>query len=125
MGAGLGSGGDMFAAYDYPILGVFWTMLLFFAFFIWIWLLITVFADIFRSHDIHGFAKAMWTLFVIFLPLLGVLIYLIARGHGMAERNIERQVRQQQEFDAYVRQVASQPSGIVSAPDGTNDTGAG
>ena len=60
-------------AYDYPLLGVFWTMLWFFLFFIWIWLLITIFADIFRSHDIGGFAKALWVIFVIVVPFLGVL----------------------------------------------------
>ena len=73
-------------AYDYPLLGVFWTMLWFFLFFIWIWLLITIFADIFRSHDIGGFAKALWVIFVIVVPFLGVLIYLIARGKGMQDR---------------------------------------
>jgi uncharacterized protein (DUF58 family) len=97
----------MFAAYDYPILDIFWTMFIFFAFFIWIWLLIVVFSDIFRSEDIHGGAKAAWTILVLVFPLLGVLLYLIIRGKGMAERNIARQVRQQQEFDQYVRQVAS------------------
>ena len=73
-------------AYDYPLLGVFWTMLWFFLFFIWIWLLITIFADIFRSHDIGGFAKALWVIFVIVVPFLGVLIYLIAHGKGMQDR---------------------------------------
>ena len=64
---------------------VFWSMLWFFLFFIWIWLLITVFADIFRSHDMGGFAKFLWVIFVIFLPYLGVFVYLIARGHKMSE----------------------------------------
>ena len=73
-------------AYNYPLLGVFWTMLWFFLFFIWIWILIVVFADIFRSHDLGGFAKALWVIFVIIVPLLGVLIYLIARGGKMHER---------------------------------------
>ena len=69
--------------YDYPLLGVFWTMLEIFLFIIWIWLLIMVFADIFRSHDMGGFAKALWVIFVIFLPFLGVFVYLIARGSKM------------------------------------------
>ncbi len=73
-------------AYTYPLLSLFFTMLIFFGFFIWIWLLIVIFADIFRSHDMGGFAKAMWVLLVVFLPLLGVLIYLIARGGKMQTR---------------------------------------
>ena len=68
---------------------VFWSMLWFFLFFIWIWLLVTVFSDIFRSHDMGGFAKAMWVIFVIFLPYLGVFVYLIARGHKMSEHALE------------------------------------
>ncbi len=73
-------------AYTYPLLSLFFTMLIFAGFFIWIWLLVVVFADIFRSHDMGGFAKALWVLLVIFLPLFGVLIYLIARGSKMHER---------------------------------------
>src|SRR6478672_10208759 len=94
-------------AYDYPLLGVFWTMLWFFLFFIWIWILISIFADIFRSHDIGGFAKALWVIFIIILPFLGVLIYLIARGKGMQERTAQRAAQAQQEFKGYVQDVAS------------------
>jgi type VI protein secretion system component VasK len=93
-------------AYDYPLLGIFWTMLWFFLFFIWIWILITVFADIFRSHDIGGFAKALWVIFIIVLPFLGVLIYLIARGKSMQDRAIQRASSQEQEFRGYVQEVA-------------------
>ncbi len=93
-------------AYTYPLLSLFWTMLLFFGFVVWIWLLIVVFGDIFRSHDIGGFAKALWVLLVIFLPLLGVLIYLIARGGKMQERASQDARQQQQEFDTYVQEVA-------------------
>jgi Short C-terminal domain/Phospholipase_D-nuclease N-terminal len=93
-------------AYDYPLLGVFWTMLEFFLFFIWIWLLIVVFADIFRSPDLGGFAKALWVIFVIVIPLLGVLVYLIARGSSMHERAAERAQQQDQAFRAYVQQTA-------------------
>lgn len=100
-------------AYTYPLLSLFWTMLLFFGFVVWIWLLIIVFGDIFRSHDIGGFAKAMWVLLVIFLPLIGVLIYLIARGGEMQERAAGDARQQQQEFDTYVRDVAG--SGTSSA----------
>ena len=93
-------------AYTYPLLSLFWTMLLFFGFVVWIWLLIVVFGDIFRSHDIGGFAKALWVLLVIFLPLVGVLIYLIARGGKMQERASQDARQQQQEFDTYVQEVA-------------------
>ncbi len=93
-------------AYDYPLLDVFWTMLEFFLFFIWIWLLIIVFGDIFRSRDMGGFAKALWTIFVIVIPLLGVLVYLIARGGSMHERAVERAQQQDQAFQSYVQQAA-------------------
>jgi Phospholipase_D-nuclease N-terminal/Short C-terminal domain len=76
-------------AADYPFLDVLWTMLVFFLWVIWFWLLITVFGDVFRRHDISGWVKAVWTIFVIFLPYLGVLIYLIVNGQGMAERNVQ------------------------------------
>ena len=99
--------------YTYPLLSLFWTMLLFFGFVVWIWLLIVVFGDIFRSHDIGGFAKAMWVLLVIFLPLIGVLIYLIARGGKMQDRAARDARQQQQEFDSYVQDVAG--SGTSSA----------
>jgi ABC-type multidrug transport system fused ATPase/permease subunit len=93
-------------AYDYPLLGIFWTMLWFFLFFIWIWILITVFADIFRSHDIGGFAKALWVIFVIVLPFLGVFVYLIARGKSMQDRAMQRAQRHEQEFRGYVQEAA-------------------
>src|SRR5215470_2985261 len=85
---------------------VFWSMLWFFLFFIWIWLLITVFADIFRSHDIGGFAKAMWVIFVIIVPFLGVLVYFIARGHKMSEHAIEAAQAQDAAMRAYVQDAA-------------------
>ena len=88
-------------ATDYPLLDVFWTMLWFFLFFLWIWLLVMIFADIFRSHDLSGGAKALWVVFVIFLPFLGVLLYLIFRGGKMQERN----VRQAQQDDAAFAQL--------------------
>jgi hypothetical protein len=93
-------------AYSYPLLGIFWTMLWFFAFFIWIWLLIVVFTDIFRSHDMGGFAKALWTIFIIILPFLGVLIYLIARGGSMHERQARAAQQQEQAFRQYVQDAA-------------------
>ena len=93
-------------AYTYPLLNLFWTMLVFFGFVVWIWLLIVVFGDIFRSHDMGGLAKALWVLLVIFLPLFGVLIYLIARGGKMQERAAQATRQQQQEFNIYVQEVA-------------------
>ena len=100
----------MFAAsYQYPILDFFLTMLYFFLFVIWIWLLITVFIDIFRSHDMGGWAKALWVIFVIVLPFLGVFVYLIARGGKMQERATQETAQQQEAFDEYVRQTAGTP----------------
>ena len=92
-------------AYTYPLLSLFWTMLMFFGFVVWIWLLIVVFGDIFRSHDMGGFTKALWVLFVIFLPLLGVLIYLIARGGKMQERAAQDARQQQQELTRMSRRL--------------------
>jgi len=83
-----------------------WSMIWFTLFFIWIWILITVFADIFRSHDLGGFAKTIWIIFVIVLPYLGVFVYLIARGKGMQERNIKAISAQQQAQAAYIQSVA-------------------
>jgi hypothetical protein len=97
-------------AYSYPLLGAFLTILYFCLFFIWIWLLVVVFIDIFRSHDMGGFAKALWVLFVIFLPWLGVLVYLIARGGKMHERAIQQAQQQQQAFAGYVQSVTPQES---------------
>ena len=94
-------------ATDYPLLEVFWTMLIFFAFFIWIWILFTVFADVFRRKDISGWAKAAWITFVIILPYLGVFVYLIAEHKGMTERTISQQQAAQAQMDQYVKSVAS------------------
>src|SRR5689334_980955 len=96
----------MTLAYDYPILGLFWTMLLIFLIFAFIMALFSVIADIFRSHDMGGFAKFLWILFIIVLPILAVLIYMIARGDKMAEHSIRSAQRQQAAMDAYVRQTA-------------------
>jgi Short C-terminal domain/Phospholipase_D-nuclease N-terminal len=93
-------------AADYPFLDVFWTMLIFFLWITWFWLLITVFADVFRRRDLGGGAKTLWIIFVIVLPFLGVFIYLISQHDKMAERNIERAQAQQAQFDSYVRETA-------------------
>jgi ABC-type multidrug transport system fused ATPase/permease subunit len=93
-------------ASDFGTGQVFLSLLYFFLFFIWIWLLIVVFADIFRSHDIGGFAKAMWVIFVIILPYLGVFVYLIARGHKMSEHAMEAAQAQNAAFTQAVQQAA-------------------
>jgi ABC-type multidrug transport system fused ATPase/permease subunit len=93
-------------ATNYPILDAFLTMLYFFLFIIWIWLLIMVFMDIFRSHDMGGVAKALWVIFIIILPFLGVFVYLIARGGKMHERAAQQAAAQQKAFDQYVKQTA-------------------
>ncbi len=95
----------MFAS-SYPVLDAFLTILYFFLFVIWIWLLIMVFMDIFRSSDLSGWTKALWVIFVIILPFLGVFVYLIARGSKMQQRAAEQAARQQKAFDQYVRQTA-------------------
>ena len=96
----------LFASYQYPILDFFLTMLYFFLFVIWIWLLIMVFMDIFRSHDLGGWSKALWAIFIIVLPFLGVFVYLIARGGKMHERAAQQAAEQQKAFDEYVKQAA-------------------
>jgi len=93
-------------AASYPFLDVLWTLIIIFAWVIWFWLLITVFADIFRRHDIGGGTKALWVVFVIILPFLGVLIYLIAESKGMAERNQKQVEAAQHQTDDYIRNVA-------------------
>ncbi len=85
---------------------VFWSMLWFFLFFIWIWLLIIVFSDVFRSHDLSGVAKAIWVIFIILLPYLGVFVYLIARGHKMQEHAVEAAQAQDTAMRQYVQSVA-------------------
>jgi hypothetical protein len=86
---------------------VFWSMLWFFMFFIWIWLLIIVFSDIFRSHDLGGVAKALWIIFVILVPYLGVFVYLIARGHKMQEHAVEAAQKQDDAMRTYVQSVST------------------
>ena len=100
-------------AYDYPILGLFWTMLMFFLWFAWLMLLFKVFADIFRSSDMGGFAKALWSIFVIIVPFLGVLVYLIARGHSMTQRDMAQAEQSEAAFRSYVQQAASTGGGTA------------
>ena len=96
-------------ATNYPILDIFLTTLYFFIFIIWLWLLFMVFIDIFRSHDLHGWAKALWVIGIIIMPYLGVLVYLIFRGGGMHERAAQQAALQQKAFDQYVKQTAGTP----------------
>lgn len=108
-------------AYDYPILGVFWTMLMLFIWIAWLFILFQVIFDIFRSHDMGGWGKAGWFLLVVVLPLLGVLIYVLARGDGMRERDLQRAQDQQAQMDAYVRQAAGSSSGVADELAKLND----
>lgn len=93
-------------AVDYPFLNILWSMLVFVGFVFWIWLAITVFMDVFRRRDMGGFVKALWIIFVIFLPLLGVLLYLIVYHKSMADRNVKQVEAAQAAFDQQVREVA-------------------
>jgi hypothetical protein len=99
----------MVIAADYPFMDVFWSILVFFLWVAWLMLLFRIFGDLFRRHDIGGWGKALWSVFVIFLPFVGVLVYLIAEGNNMARRDTESAVAAKAEFDDYVRSVASSP----------------
>ena len=94
------------SGYSYPLLGAFWTIVEIFLWVIWFWILITIFIDIFRSHDLNGWEKALWFIFVLFIPLIGVLVYLIARGGKMHERAVRDARQQDQQFRQYVQDAA-------------------
>jgi len=96
------------SSYSYPLLGAFWTVFEIFLWIIWIWILIYVFIDIFRSHDLSGWAKALWFVFVLFIPLIGVLVYLIARGGEMQQRAQQQAQQQDQEVRRYIQQTANE-----------------
>jgi hypothetical protein len=100
----------VFAA-DYPFLDILWTMLIFFAWVIWFWILIKIVSDIFRRHDIGGGKKTLWMVFVVFAPFLGVFAYLLANGRSMAERDMQRTIEAQEQFGTYVQTVAGQGNG--------------
>ena len=101
-------------ASDYPFLDVLWTMVIFFVWILWIWLLITVFSDIFRRHDISGVKKTVWIIFTILLPFLGVFVYLITQNVGMTERQLQRTRAQKEQFDDYVRETAGGGGGAAA-----------
>ncbi|MBO0771264.1 MAG: SHOCT domain-containing protein [Actinobacteria bacterium] len=98
------------ASTNYPVLDAFWTLFEIFAFVVWFWLLFVVLTDVFRSRDLSGWGKAAWTVFVIFLPLIGILAYLIVRGRSMHERAAQRASEQEQAFRSYVQEAAGPPS---------------
>ena len=100
-------------AYDYPILGLFWSMLIFFLWVAWFVIFFQVVIDIFRSHDMGGWAKAGWFLLVLLVPFLGVLIYVIARGDKMRDHDLERMRAQQEQMDAYIKQTAGGSDGVA------------
>ena len=97
----------VFAASDYPFLNILWSMVIFFAFVIWIWMMIAILSDVFRRPDIGGWAKAAWTVFLIVLPWLGALIYLISQHDEMAKRRIQDIEAQRAALDSHIRQVAA------------------
>ena len=111
-------------AADYPFLDVFWSMLIFFCWVIWIWVVITVLIDVFRRDDISGWVKAIWVIFVVILPWLGVLIYLIVEHKGMQERSVRQAQEQKQAFDSYVRDAAGGSAGEIAKAKELLDSGA-
>ena len=103
------------ASSGYPLLDAMWTMIVFFAWVIWFWLLIVIFSDLFRRDDLSGWGKAGWFVLVLVLPYIGVLVYLIAQGKHMAERRQKDAIDSKKQFDSYVRDVAASPSSGSSA----------
>src|SRR5947199_7212462 len=101
-----------FAA-DYPLLNIIWTMIVFFGFVIWIWMLFSVLVDVFRRHDLSGWGKAAWTVLIIVLPFVGVLSYLIVHGKDMAERRVQDVQTSQTQFDNHIRTVAGGPAAQI------------
>ncbi|MBJ7330045.1 MAG: SHOCT domain-containing protein [Solirubrobacteraceae bacterium] len=112
-------------AAEYPsFLNVLWTTFMIFVFFAWIWVLISVLSDIFSRHDMGGVLKAIWVLFMIFIPFLGVLVYLIAYGHGMAERRAKQIADTQQAVDAHIKTVAGGSAAEIKHAKELLDSGA-
>jgi Short C-terminal domain/Phospholipase_D-nuclease N-terminal len=102
---------------DWTFLDAFWSLIMFFLWILWFWLLFTVFADIFRRHDLSGWGKTGWLLFTILLPFLGVFVYLITQNDGMTQRNVERAQAQRAQFDTYVRDAAGGGGGAAAEID--------
>ena len=114
----------MLVAADYPFFDVFWSIVVFFAWLAWIWIAITCFADIFRRHDIGGWHKAAWVVFIIVVPFLGVLVYLIAQHDGMRERTLQQAKAQQEAMDQYVRDTAGGSASEIAKAKELLDSGA-
>ena len=114
----------MLLATDYPFLNILWTMIIFFAWVVWIWIAITVLIDVFRRHDIGGWAKAGWVILVIVIPFVGVLIYLLANHEGMAKRGAKQAEAQKAEFDQYVREAAGGSAAEIAKAKELLDSGA-
>jgi hypothetical protein len=106
---------DMVFAADYPFLDIFWSMIIFFTWVVWIWMMVAILSDVFRRRDLSGWSKAAWTVFLIVLPFLGALIYLITSHDGMAERNLQQAKASRAEFDDYVKTVATTGGGGAAA----------
>ena len=98
------------SGYSYPVLGAFWTILMIFLWVIWFWILITIFIDLFRSRDLSGWAKALWFIFILLIPLIGVLVYLIVRGSKMHQHEVQDAQAQDREFRRYVQEAAGSQS---------------
>ncbi len=105
---------ELAKAQDYPLLNLFWTMLWLFVWILWIFLLIRIISDIFRSHDLGGWGKAAWLIFVIILPFLGILVYLIARGGGMQDRDIKQAQAADAAMRSYIQETASSSSSTAA-----------
>ena len=114
----------MLIAADYPFIDVLWTMIIFFFWVIWIWIVITVLIDVFRRHDIGGFAKALWVIFVVILPWLGVLIYPIVEHDGMRARSVSQAQAPKEQFDQYVREAAGGSADEIAKAKALRDQGA-
>jgi hypothetical protein len=114
----------MLIAADYPFLDVFWTIVVFFFWVAWLMILFRLIGDIFRRHDISGWGKAAWLIFVIVLPFLGVLVYLIANGTGVAKRDAEHAHAARAEFDDYVKSVSGGPAAEIDKAKQLLDSGA-
>ena len=100
------------SSYSYPLLGAIWTIFIIFLWVIWFWILITIFIDLFRSHDLSGWAKALWFIFILIFPLIGVLVYLIARGGKMHEHAVRDAQVQEQQFRRYVQETAGSQTSV-------------
>ena len=109
---------------DYPFLNIVWTMIIFFAWVIWIWTVIAVLGDLFRRHDVSGWVKAGWTLLIIAVPFLGVLIYLVGHGKGMAERSAKQMQASQAQYEQHIREVAGGSAGEIAKAKELLDAGA-